>query len=932
MDPSFSKDTILKNARRKKQLQSKDVDERRQGYFELYDEMAELSQELAKVDLTDDQSIVDNFELLSRAMFYGPELVNTLSGAESVGIDFNTPENKPILEKLGTVAEIGYFARGKVDVICHPAYAQMDMDQLADNLQPAGVALPNGETVGTLNLMGEYLGEDVPEGYAKVLGQYAMANNSLITAQELFDKSLTPEERVSKFQENYWNTSREFRPHPMQVEYKNGQLNKIDPEYGGFVDGSELEGNEDEKAAEEFEKVTREMEVSMFDEIIDSEGPKEPEIPEEIVVEDDEPQAAPREFQTVDPKLQTGDLIEGLPNIEKYRTVPQPVAEGPKTRQEALREMFVENVKTLQKLIPGFHVDPKEIDTYVSEERIRLHDMAVAKVNNYNEIKAQAPKKLPESFIRSYFAYVDKSGTPEGEKYNKRISENIKNPNPEGDRVRREMVSDMANRIQDLDAEKMSYDQPFNQQATYVMENLDTIEAAMEFERTHRGLASSTGLALPKEQEKHMKQVEAKGVIVGGIGRAVKEVMTTDLFLTLPFDKLPMDKISLLQKNAGLFKTEGTYQTQKNSRNQDELLREQMGLAQTFNNYKIVAQAEKIPDIQKHTYSPNDFTNITPTPEQYKEKFAGLLDKLNGTDAWYVRNSDQYKNMVSSVKNLIAELEKVGDRPILSEQKEKIFQCMNHISKDAKAYQNHATVSKNERREKRSNIAQELKDAVGILADPLMFDQFAERHNDASAKEYYDQVEKGQLPDEKELPFEEQLKVDQQEKTFVEGLTRTEKLREEMQNLEKKPELTNEDTFMLRVNGNIVEAREELANMVGRSEIDQEKARSLMATVMVGNMMKNMLKDKNNGIKLMETAVSGTERSDAFRSVTQDLNSEKINEFLSFDGEMKMLNGFQRLDNMLKNAPANQPAQQKELQNAVETVKKPEKEEMSLNG
>ena len=103
---------------------------------------------------------------------------------------------------------------------------------------------------------------------------------------------------------------------------------------------------------------------------------------------------------------------------------------------------------------------------------------------------------------------------------------------------------------------------------------------------------------------------------------------------------------------------------------------------------------------------------------------------------------------------------------------------------------------------------------------------------------------------------------------------------------------------------------------MGRTEIDSEHVRPLMAIVAIGNSMKEKYKNNLNGEKAIHDLMDTVSKSKIMKDLTKKVDSDTINDFLEGGGEHTLLGQYNR---------ALKAAQQKSFNEAKDAFKdKPE--------
>ena len=863
MVPHFDKYSMLTNETRKNTILSGTPEEKQGMYMEIFNDLASI--DLTKIDIMDDQSLLDNFETVADIMSISVELTAILRDAEEAGLDLRGEKYKPLIEQLAAVKEYGYTARLRVDVLSHPLYSQVDISQIEDKFFGNSLTKADGTEVSISDDFQEaFEPEDIGSlsGYATFFDQIGMTQFQKKDNPAL-DTKLPVEERISKFKEQFWTSGNEFMPKEPKIKKVNGEwIAKDDNGYDDFVEESELGDIDSEKANEELEDIANEMEVPLFDEIIDEEEVIEEKIEtiegesKEINKDDEKP-----EFNIKDEGINTGVLIDGLPNINQFRTKQEPIEEGPLTQHDALKNMFKDNVRLIQRVIPNFSITDEEIESYITDERIKMHDWAVDYEKKHKDFDKNTDKKLPYMYGRSAFAMVDNSGTPEAEEYNDKFYKLIGEASKQGEQFRTELFAKYATLAKNLDESQFDYKKGFNSMANYVMNNVAAIEVGMELQNINQRRVNDMGIIASEEETKNIKNIEDKGVVLGGVGRSIRETMTSEFFLTFPFDKLSAEQIVMLMEHGNQIKgIDNNFMTKT-----DQLLK--MASYRVFENTR-----DEYKEPETHDITPEMFTPQTPKLSEMKNKFEKMYNSLKKADNWYnFMNSDKYDNLLKSLDTAVKTLNSI-DKNIDKKEIDSLLSAFNNVKKDAQEYVSHVgEQAKNSTQKERLNVAKEaLELSNNATRTRFVFDTMIDEYNEDIAKEFYNEIkdDSGYVSNK-----DDNAELDNgaiQEKMFTKGLQRTEKLRDYVQTLEGKAQPNAEEKYMLEVNKKILGARDELTDLVGRSEINTERIKPYLATILVGTNRKDSFRNDPNGIEKMNKLIETVSKSTAFSKLTEN--------------------------------------------------------------
>jgi len=314
----------------KRKIQSKDPEQIKEAYGKALESF--LSIDIEHVDLTDDKYIVDHMDELGQIISSGPEIVNLINEYQKYE-DMSDPELKPLFERLGALADIGYIAKQKLDVICSPVYEQFRLEDIPNNFIMTDFEVP--ETEATINLEDALFGNQLPGNGAPYNGLYESAFQQIATLNLIFgtnpllNRNLSPEERLQQYQNGYWDRDPEIKPKaPVEEkeEEKVVEENQTEKKVSNLEDDSEMveltdinqpskaEENPEPEKVETIETVETEAEKPIFDvNIIKNNIPSLDNIPS---LKDTK-----NSLETLYKNLKNADNWYNFNNSEEYRDV-----------------------------------------------------------------------------------------------------------------------------------------------------------------------------------------------------------------------------------------------------------------------------------------------------------------------------------------------------------------------------------------------------------------------------------------------------------------------------------------------------------------------------------------------------------------------------------------------------------------------------------
>ncbi len=456
------------------------LEEKRALYMDAFRELEAL--DMTGIDVMDDGSLIENFDKLRPVLTTGVEMTNLLQGASEVGIDLTGEAYKPLIEKLGIIADTSYMMRARIDAMSHPMYAELRYESFRSNYQGMMAVDVNGEDVDVFQFFADR--GEVNRAASGSISQIGMIAH-LADSNPLFDVHLSPEDRVKNYRETFWNSAKEVMPKKPEVIYRRGELLEDDEDhYNDFAEDAELEGM------------------------------KEPETSEELIKE-------------------LGAEAQNMPELPQAE--PDPLA----AERAEYKEKFLANMALIREIVPDFQLSEQEIDAYLTDARIMLHKDSKA----LSEKVAAADAELkdlpsgPASFARLWDTFYDLNGTEEAAERNSALKEAMISFSPEVNEQYRLMAAELINNVVLADPSRTAPDQPIEEAGRYALENRAAIGQGMDIGYFTQNIASSLGFSVSREKREYLDRLRDKGEALG-MANFLNKLTATEAFLTIPFEHL----------------------------------------------------------------------------------------------------------------------------------------------------------------------------------------------------------------------------------------------------------------------------------------------------------------------------------------------------------------------------------------------------------
>ena len=279
-----------------------------------------------------------------------------------------------------------------------------------------------------------------------------------------------------------------------------------------------------------------------------------------------------------------------------------------------------------------------------------------------------------------------------------------------------------------------------------------------------------------------------------------------------------------------------------------------------------------------------------------------LGTELKSETKWYSLNSQAYGDLCTALEQLNETYRQI-DGFVDMKQAEELQEQLRSVDALARAYQAHIGVQgKNARQQNRLDITNQVLALTGVLLeDDAHYQAVIDKHNTDIAKAYYQDDVRDfdkQKPDEPEadhflrrVPDE---MIREKEESFQKGLARTDALRQELEALQQLEAPTRAEAFCLKRDAEILEAREALTQMVGRRELNPDKIKPLLVTMLVGTECKMFFRNDKGAETFYQMLREDMLTHPVFDRMVRNFKSDDLNDVLDGPGEKRFMDRYQQ--------------------------------------
>lgn len=904
LNHELTEEAEVENKRFERIMNSGTDEEKRREVARKIEEFGKMDP--SSLDFSDDGAFVKNYEKYHQFRLVS-DVQNVVAVANSVGLDLSEPRFAQFCEKAKPLGSYMLPLGGKVKTLSQTMYSYVDIEKISpdDAQELSNAADENNSFENALNMQYSLRG-DLTEESIRICSDNALSpakkyaavkeisnrDSALFTAsrerlsheQEAYDR-LSEEEKRNyvkpdtlpadspdrHFDNLYKHAAQVIAAHPYRDFRRNGTegvaqilaVYRMQQEYNRLLAAGTAPEGEDFYRQYSFQRLYADKHLVLgepeFKRIAGEIGENSYEL---LVCKDR------AELKSLD---------------ETVKATAQRVQEeinGDKTAY--YRSKVVANVDRIRASLP-FNMTEAEIDAMVSPDKIEKHEIAKNLIRENDKKQMQAPIKAGTSFATSFSRMAFMLEKPENEpgaaEYNKELFTRLTDTSEEGDAFRRKTVLDILNAVNRLTVESVknkSEDEVFN----YAVRNYNISGIAFEIGNVVANL-NSIGCALtPEAAEKFKNQLQYL-TNLGTMAINVVDRYADEKSLFFPLEKVDIETAAAMANSDDAeLKSASTecfkYITERDQ--YDAFLNSPSLAGQTYTEQDLIITEP-------------DSTRCVSDCSDIRREYANFYRKLKDADHFYNRNnSAEYTELLKALEKTDKILAGFEGNMIPRDRQQTLRDALDEVNSRAAAYHDKKiNEPQTANRAKRIAICKSITgynrkflnaDEAGQMRTNGNYALDSKFMNFVRSSNAYTERKAQKAADEysaeKAAPVN--AKIAERERLFNSGLHKTEAERAKIQTLEP-------GTTAARAQTKAVEARDELTNLIGRSEIDRNKARRLMATVVccdrinsLNKVRKNMTEDE------IESIITRVCEDRAFIRLTNSLNSDKINVFLAEGG------------------------------------------------
>lgn len=316
-----------------------------------------------------------------------------------------------------------------------------------------------------------------------------------------------------------------------------------------------------------------------------------------------------------------------------------------------LRKKFMENVGYIKDIIPDFQFDESKIDKYINDDRFKMHERAKAYVQQRDSnIQKSKGIRNPKAYDRIIATLYDNgSGKDADENYRELIGK-VGASTKEGELVRQEIFIDTLNKARKLDPAKMNIELPFDELGNNALDNMAIYERCQELQNINNTREQSLGFGFSQEHENNIKKIEKKGVDLGSVGTACRDIASSPLFMCFPFEDLNLKQTETLLGSLQRHVSEKQKGSKSPLPNYNVFLTS-IGTLHTPINHE---------EPEDHEYTLDDVKDLKPSFAEYKKTLYGAYNELRNTSTQELAANQNLADMLTSLGNIVDELDKLN--------------------------------------------------------------------------------------------------------------------------------------------------------------------------------------------------------------------------------------------------------------------------------
>lgn len=542
------------------------------------------------------------------------------------------------------------------------------------------------------------------------------------------------------------------------------------------------------------------------------------------------------------------------------------------------RAKILQNVEKIRAVHPDFTMTDDEIEAMITPERIAMHDEAKrvidGTVSRMNRASYIANGEFDLVFKR-IVQFLGKRPEEEGsEEYNRELYAKLLDVSPEGEAFRRKTFLDVMNRVNEFSpddfkgkTEKEIFD--------ISLQKYELGRLAYDIKNVADSLGAS-GLGLSAQAKERFNGQYEYLTDLGSVAVNSVNKLGDDMLFTMPLHKLNADMLAPMFADRDPVFSQGVtaaFNVVSDEKNYGKLLNAPSKAGVVYREEDIVSVAA-------------DDERTVADCAGVRETYAKFCRELRAADHFYnFNNSQEYTKLLTSLEKADKVLAGFGSGYIPEKSFQQLRDVIKDVNDNAKAYsEKKSREAQNDIRSRRISVCKRITtynkllflekegfNREGLAAADPKFTSFVRtvaqtqmRRNEEYVREHFA---------EKDMPVDE--KTAEREATFNAGLRKTQAEREKIDRMRRS-------TAGRKAQILAVKARDGLTDLVGRNEIDQNKARLLMATVVCcDSLVKSDRANENLSHEDINALITRVYEDKAFRRLTADITSDKLNVFLT---------------------------------------------------
>ena len=327
------------------------------------------------------------------------------------------------------------------------------------------------------------------------------------------------------------------------------------------------------------------------------------------------------------------------------------------------KEQFKNNLQAIYKYIPDMkRLTEDEINSYFSEELLELHDRAV---ENYT--RGPLEMNVPSAVSRLYEHYRYLPDSEENIQKNNDMDSKLNLVGPEGDRFRKELAADVFNMGNSLDSKILgNVNNPFKDKLKYSLDNCRAVMSSVVIDTFRKDFNSSLNITEKTKDSENIKNIQDKGIILGGVGRGCLDFASKETMFLIPYNHLTKEQAENLEdilisneKDSDLMNhlRDFTNFTASQYTDQYKEPSNYVYTAEDFNTYEV-----KFDDIQKDlTELYNSLSSVDDDSQYFwssqyikffeaTKKTMSIISQMDGSEA--IDRQEMFKELCSSISQM----------------------------------------------------------------------------------------------------------------------------------------------------------------------------------------------------------------------------------------------------------------------------------------